>query len=105
MEMADLGKKKKEKKGKKKEKKSKANTISSGGRLEVLGTVYFPTQALVVEGEGSRMGAKAPATSFIAHTIDLDGSAGSRVQVNVNHRAANLPPILPRAENGAILIE
>ena len=73
--------------------------------MEVLGTVYFPTQALVVEGKGSRMGAKAPATSFIAHTIDLDGDKRSRVQVNVNHRAADLPPILPRAEDGAILVE
>lgn len=105
MEMAKAGKKEKNKKKKKKEKKSIANTISSGGNLDVLGTVYFPTQALVVEGEGTRMGAKAPSTSFIAHTIDLDGKSGSRVQVNVNHRAANLPPILPKAENGAILVE
>ncbi len=105
MEMAESNEKNTDKKSKKKEKKSKANTISSGGQLDVLGTVYFPTQALVVKGKGTRMGAKAPATSFIAHTIEMEGDSGSRVQVNVNHRAANLPPILPRAENGAILIE
>lgn len=105
MEMAIPLEKLKSSENKKKEKKTIANTISSGGALEVLGTVYFPTQALVVEGKDTRMGAKAPATSFIAHTIDLSGDSGSRVQVNVNHRAADLPPILPRAEDGAILVE
>lgn len=88
-----------------KESEQIANTISGGGRLSVVGTVYFPTQALVVEGEGTQMGAKSPATSFIAHTVDLKGSSGSRVRVHTDHDRADLPPLLPRAEDGAILIE
>ncbi|RKQ71801.1 putative Flp pilus-assembly TadE/G-like protein [Litorimonas taeanensis] len=88
-----------------KNKEGDQNKIEGGASLEVLGTVYFPTKTLKVKGEDTQMGAKAPATSFIAQKIELDGKSGARVQVNVDHRAADLPPIEPRAEDGAVLVE
>lgn len=83
----------------------KSHVITSGGSLNINGTVYLPSQTLVVSGVGTQMGAQAPATSFIADSLVFEGEAGSRVQVNVDHRKAGLPPLLPRAEEGAILIE
>lgn len=83
----------------------KRHVITSGGNLNINGTVYFPTQSLIVSGVGTQMGAQAPATSFIADSLVFEGEAGSRVKVNVDHRKAGLPPLLPRAEEGAMLIE
>ncbi len=97
---------KSEKSSKKKDKKKpKPHEIKSGGTLDVIGTVYFPTQPIKVSGSGTRMGSQAPATSFIAHTIEIDGDDGALVQVKVDHQSAGLPPLLPRAEDGAVLVE
>lgn len=88
----------------KKGKKKQVHNVRGGGSLNILGTLYFPTHSLIVKGQGSQMGAKAPATSFIANDIHFSG-VNSVVQVKVNHIAAGLPPLLPRVENGARLVE
>jgi hypothetical protein len=81
------------------------NEIKSGGQLNVLGTLYFPTQTIQISGENSQMGAQSPATSFIAYDIHFKGKAGSSVSVKVDHVAAGLPPMLPRIEDGARLVQ
>jgi hypothetical protein len=82
----------------------KQHEISSGGKLNITGTAYFPNQSILVNGSGTEMGAEAPATSFIAKTLAFNGENSSKVQVKVDHRAADLPPLLPRSEDGAFLI-
>lgn len=84
--------------------KKQIHNIKGGASLNVLGTLYFPTQSLVVKGDKSALGAQSPATSFIANDIHFSG-IGSSVSVKVNHVAAGLPPIMPRVEDGARLIE
>jgi hypothetical protein len=79
--------------------------ITSGGQLTVLGTLYFPTQKLIVSGSGTKLGAEADSTSFIAYNVIFEGESGSEVLVQVNHRSAGLPPVEPRAEDGVTLVE
>jgi len=88
----------------KKGNKKQIHNIKGGGSLNILGTVYFPTQSLIVKGEESQMGAQAPATSFIANDIHFTG-INSAVQVKVDHVVAGLPPVLPRVEDGARLVQ
>lgn len=78
------------------------NLISSGGELNVTGTMYFPTQALEVMGDGV-LGAKAPATSFIAHQVTF--AENSKASVSVDHVKGGIPPMLPRSDDGARLVE
>lgn len=78
------------------------NLISSGGNLNVIGAMYFPTQAIDVSGD-SAIGAQAPATSFIAYEVAFAGS--TQANVRVDHVAAGLPPILPKSDDAARLIE
>jgi len=78
------------------------NVLSSGGSLNVTGTVYFPTQSVKVVSD-SIFGAEAPATSFVAYQLSFDGNADIRVAVD--HRQAGLPPIMPRTEDGARLVK
>jgi len=78
------------------------NTLSSGGELNVTGTVYFPTQTIEVNGQAV-FGSNAPATSFIAYNADFYGSP--IINVSVDHQRAGLPPVLPRSEDGARLVE
>ena len=80
------------------------NEVDDGAEFAAIGTLYFPTQALVVKGKNARLGAQAPATSFIARELDFSGKEGSHVSVAVDHVAAGLPPVLPRAEDGARLV-
>ena len=77
--------------------------VSSGGELLVTGTVYLPTHAMEVSGDGSRLGSNAPSTSFIADTLRFGGSG--LVKISVDHQEAGLPPVQPRSEDGARLIE
>jgi len=81
------------------------NVIKSGSSLTVTGTLYFPTQEINIQGEGSNVGANAPATSFIAYKVNFAGTAGSKVEVKVDHVTAGLPPILPKAEDGVRLVQ
>lgn len=78
------------------------NVISSGGALNVTGTMYFPTQGLEVVGD-SRLGAEAPATSFIAYQVGFSGD--TKAEVKVDHVKGGIPPLLPRSDDGARLIE
>lgn len=78
------------------------NSLSSGGQLNVTGTVYFPTQSVSVVSD-SVFGAHAPATSFIAY--DLKFAGNSDIRVAVDHQRAGLPPIMPRTEDGARLVQ
>ncbi len=79
--------------------------VSGGGSLSVLGTIYLPTQKLEIRGEGTSVGSMAPATSFIADTLHIDGQVGATMVVDVDHKTAGIPPLLPRAEDGARLVE
>lgn len=78
------------------------NALASGGELNVTGTVYFPTQTVEVMGQ-SVFGSNAPATSFIAYNVDFYGSP--TIDVAVDHQRAGLPPIMPRTEDGARLVQ
>ncbi|MDB2438277.1 pilus assembly protein TadG-related protein [Hellea sp.] len=78
------------------------NALASGGELNVTGAVYFPTQTVEVKGN-SVFGSNAPATSFIAYNVDFYGSP--TINVSVDHQRAGLPPVLPRTEDGARLVQ
>ena len=77
--------------------------ITSGGKLIVTGTVYLPTHAVEVTGDDSGLGSHAPSTSFIADTLHFGGSG--MIDIRVDHQAADLPPVEPRSEDGARLVE
>ncbi|WP_409433074.1 TadE/TadG family type IV pilus assembly protein [Litorimonas sp. RW-G-Af-16] len=81
------------------------NFVRSGGSLKVTGTLYFPTQVINVQGNGTNIGANAPATSFIGYQVNFRGAGDARVNIAVDHVAAGLPPILPRAADGARLVK
>lgn len=81
---------------------SGVNLLSSGGDLNVTGTLYFPTQALEVVGD-SVLGAKAPATSFIAYQVTFAGE--TKASVSVDHIKGGIPPMLPRSDDGARLVK
>lgn len=78
------------------------NLLSSGGELNVTGTMYFPTQALDVLGN-SVLGARAPATSFIAHQVTFAGE--TEASVSVDYIKGDIPAMLPRSDDGARLVE
>ena len=83
----------------------KTSLIAEGGSLKVLGTIYLPNQTLDIRGQNTSVGSIAPATSFIADTLHISGGAGARMNISVDHAAAGVPPIQPRAEDGARLVE
>ena len=82
-----------------------SSLIAEGGALQVLGTVYLPSQTLEILGKNTSIGSMAPSTSFIADKLHISGGYGSRMVIATDHAAADMPPILPRAEDGARLIE
>ncbi len=75
--------------------------VLSGGDLTVNGVFYFPTHAVHIQGT-SQVGATAKATSFIAQTLKIDAEV--KTTVNVDHKAAGLPPLHPRTDEGARLV-
>lgn len=83
----------------------KTSLIAEGGSLQVLGTIYLPNQKLSILGQNTSIGSMAPATSFIADTLHISGGSGSKMNIAVDHVEAGVPPILPRAEDGARLVE
>ena len=83
----------------------KTSLIAEGGSLQVFGTVYLPKQSLKILGQNTSIGSMAPSTSFIADKLHISGGYGSRMVIGIDHVEADMPPILPRAEDGARLIE
>ena len=81
------------------------NRIASGGSLSMSGTAYFPQQTLIITGQDTHIGSNSPAVGLIADTIKFRGSRGSRVELAVDHAAAGIPPIEPRASDGVRLVE
>jgi len=70
--------------------------------MKITGTVYFPTQEVLIGG-GSGLGAQAPATSFIGYRVSF--REGSQIVVKSDHQTAGLPPLLPRSDASARLIQ
>ncbi|MEP3655830.1 MAG: pilus assembly protein TadG-related protein [Litorimonas sp.] len=83
----------------------KSSLIAEGGSLQVFGTVYLPQQTLEIMGQNTSIGSMAPSTSFIADKLHISGGYGSKMVIGVDHVEADMPPILPRAEDGARLVE
>ena len=81
---------------------SAKSELKGGATMSILGTVYLPGQELKV-GSDSGLGTQAPATSFIAYDVAFEG--GSRIDVAVDHVSAGVPPLLPRSDEGARLVE
>ncbi len=84
---------------------SKTSSIAEGGSLKVMGTVYLPNQTLEILGKNTSVGSMAPATSFIADKLYISGGDGAQMSIDVDHAEAGVPPIQPRAEDGARLVE
>ena len=78
------------------------SVISAGGNLHLVGTAYLPEQKVTFQG-GSISEAQAPATSFIAYQLLFND--GAQISVAVDHQQAGLPPILPRSDESARLVE
>lgn len=78
------------------------STITSGSIVNFLGTVYLPSHKIEFLG-GSLSETRAPATSFISHHISIRD--GAKIGVAVDHVAADIPPILPRSDSGARLVQ
>ena len=78
------------------------STITDGAILNLLGTVYLPTHKIEFLG-GSLSKTRAPATSFIAHQISIRD--GADIGVSADHILADIPPILPRSDDGARLVQ
>jgi len=83
----------------------KNSLVAEGGSLQVTGTIYLPQQKLEIMGKNTAIGSMAPATSFIADTLHISGGTGARMDIGVDHVEADVPPIQPRAEDGARLVE
>lgn len=75
--------------------------IRSDGHLSVNGVFYFPASELRIYGT-ARVGANAKATSFIADTLRIDSDV--KTTISVDHRAAGLPPLQPRTDEGARIV-
>ena len=76
--------------------------IKVAGNLNLIGTAYLPEQKITFS-RGSISEAQAPATSFIAYQILISDAA--KISVAVDHQTAGLPPILPRSDESARLVE
>lgn len=81
---------------------TETSIITSGGSLSITGTAYLPSQELIITSD-SAVVSQSPATSFIAYRLKFAGK--SNTQVHVDHEAGGLPPMQPRSDDGARLIE
>ncbi|PHQ67282.1 MAG: hypothetical protein COB92_04850 [Robiginitomaculum sp.] len=80
---------------------SDVSTVETGGGLSIVGTAYFPTQALDISSDNSIV-SESPSTSFIAYRLKFSGK--SNTQVHVDHETGGVPPALPRSDEGARLV-
>jgi len=76
--------------------------LMGGAGMNIIGTVYLPNQSLELKG-GSSLENTSPATSYIAYDISV--SKDSYLSARVDHERAGIPPILPRADEGARLVK
>jgi len=79
-----------------------ATELTGGSEMTIVGTVYLPTQTIDIWGN-SLYSNTSPATSYIGYDVAMGKS--SELTVNVDHEKAGLPPILPRSDEGARLID
>lgn len=79
-----------------------ASELTGGSQMTIVGTVYLPTQKIEIWGN-SQFSSTSPATSYIGYDVAMGKQ--SQLTVNVDHESAGLPPILPRTDEGARLIE
>jgi len=80
---------------------SSTSSITNGGKVRLVGTVYLPTHKFVF-AQGGKADTQAPATSFIAYQVQI--SQGAKVAVAVDYNAFDLPPIQPRSDESVRLI-
>ena len=78
------------------------SVITAGGNLKLVGTAYLPEQKITFLG-GSISESQAPSTSFIAYQLLFND--GAKISVAVDHQVVGLPPILPRSDESARLVE
>jgi len=76
--------------------------LMGGAEMSIIGTVYVPRQSLEVKG-GSSLDNTSPATSYIG--FDISVSKDSYLSARVDHVAGDIPPILPRSDEGARLVD
>jgi len=79
----------------------KTNEIQGGGSIQIVGTIYLPTQPITISGNGE-FGINSPMMPIIADTILVTGSGAKTIQLDQS--AANMWQQLPRANDGARLI-
>ncbi len=82
--------------------KLSVSKIKTGGGLKIVGTAYLPNQLLEISSD-SPVASRSPATSFIAARFLFTGN--SHTEVNIDHVAGGIPPLQPRSDDGARLIE
>jgi len=75
--------------------------ISASGGVQIIGTAYFPSQELLITSD-KPVSTQSPATSFIAYRIHFGGD--SIVDVHVDHEKGGIPPMQPRSDEGARLV-
>ena len=93
--------------GNKQNKMTAITRFKGDSTLIIVGTVYMPNSRIVI-ANGASGNIKndafsySPATSFIGYQVHVE-SATARVAID--HKTAGLPPMLPRADEGARLVE
>lgn len=76
--------------------------IASGGGLNLIGTAYLPDHELIISSE-NRVASKSPAMSLIARRVRFTEKAN--MLVRVDHEEGGVPPIQPRSDAGARLVD
>ena len=77
------------------------NEIQGGGSIQIVGTIYFPTQPITISGNGS-FGINSPMMPIIADTITVTGTGVKTIQLDQS--SANMLQELAKVNNGARLI-
>jgi len=76
--------------------------LKGGSKMVIVGTVYMPYTDIRISGDSS-YGTNAPATSFIGWNVGFEDKAN--ITAKIDHASAGLPPILPRSDEGARLVQ
>lgn len=82
---------------------SKPNQVIGGGYMRFNGIFYFPTQPLVVTGNGV-IGADSPQFAIMADTISVEGNGVLTIKIGADYAAAGLPK-LPEANEVVRLVQ